>query len=54
MAANHWLFQLANVFLFLSYLVPDLLFLRVALALAGISFVLWGALILKTVDTVVW
>lgn len=53
--ANHWLFQLANSFLFMSYLSKDVLVLRVVLMGAGLSFVLWGSLILKVaVDTVVW
>jgi len=52
---NHWLFQLANLFLFLSYGSKDVLLLRLLLMGAGVSFVLWGWLVLAvSVDTVVW
>lgn len=55
-AAGHWLFQLANTFLFLSYASRDLLMLRIVLMLAGFCFVMWGALALTkiAVDTIVW
>lgn len=54
--ANHWLFQLANTCLLLSYASKDLLMLRIVLMLAGLFFVLWGSLALTVValDTVIW
>ena len=53
---QHWLFQLANTFLFLSYASRDLLMLRIVLMLAGFCFVMWGSLVLSKVaiDTVIW
>jgi len=52
---QHWLFQLANVFLFLSYVIPSILALRLLLACAGLSFLLWGWLVLPfSIDTVIW
>ena len=39
--ANHVLFQIANIFLFLSYLSVNLLYLRIVLALAGLFFAIW-------------
>jgi len=53
--ANSWLFQIANCFLAISYVVPDLLVLRICLACAGLCFTLWGGIVLNvSVDTVVW
>ena len=54
--AQHWLFQLANTFLFLSYASRDVLMLRIVLMLAGFCFVMWGSVALAkvAVDTVVW
>lgn len=55
---NHILFQLANTFLFLSYLAPTgihgLLYLRSCLALGCLFFALWGWIILCALDTFVW
>eukprot|EP00048_Salpingoeca_helianthica_P000317 m.40786 g.40786 ORF g.40786 m.40786 type:complete len:110 (-) comp10395_c1_seq1:454-783(-) len=52
---NHWLFQLANASLFLSYISYDLLFLRLVLAVAALLFLLWGALVLDySLDTILW
>lgn len=52
---NHWLFQLANLFLLLSYLATSILVLRTVLLGAGLCFALWGGLVLNvSVDTVVW
>lgn len=54
-SANHWLFQLANTFLLLSYASKDVLVLRVLLMCAGLCFMLWGAVVLSiSVDTLVW
>lgn len=55
MKANHWLFQLANLCLLLSYSAKDVLILRVLLMGAGLFFVLWGSIVLSvSVDTVAW
>lgn len=35
---SHWLFQLANCFLFLSYVSPSILALRIFIASAGLCF----------------
>jgi hypothetical protein len=52
---NHWLFQLANCLLFISYLVPSILALRLILSAACLCFTLWGLLILDiSVDTTVY
>ena len=53
--ANHWLYQLANVCLFFSFVSSDALFLRIVLAIAGLLFVLWGSVVLDTsLDTCLW
>lgn len=63
--ANSWLFQVANFFLLLSYLSVNLMFLRVVLILASLSFVFWGAFLLVrccspkvpgsySLDTILW
>jgi len=54
--AGHWLFQVANMFLMLSYVSKDLFMLRIVLMLAGFCFVLWGGVVLTkvAVDTVIW
>lgn len=53
--ANHWLFQIANGFLLLSYLMIEILYLRVLLAAAMFFFTTWGLVILRvSVDTTVW
>ena len=52
---SHWLYQMANAFLLLSYLSPNLLALRLLLAGGCLCFALWGLLVLAvSVDTVVW
>ncbi|XP_042911069.1 popeye domain-containing protein 3 [Parasteatoda tepidariorum] len=55
---NHALFQIANVFLFLSYLAPvgvhGLLFLRSCLMLGSLFFALWGWIVLCAFDTFLW
>ncbi|KAL3204608.1 hypothetical protein MRX96_011600 [Rhipicephalus microplus] len=55
---NHILFQLANIFLFLSYMAPaglyGLLYLRMCLTLGSFFFALWGYVILCAFDTMVW
>ncbi|XP_076373448.1 popeye domain-containing protein 3-like isoform X2 [Tachypleus tridentatus] len=55
---NHLLFQLANTFLFLSYMAPTgihgLLYLRATLMLACLFFSLWAWLILCAFDTFLW
>ena len=56
--ANNFLFQIANVWLVLSYICPPtlngLIYLRLCLGLAGIFFALWGWLVLCAPDTFVW
>ena len=57
--ANQFLFQLANVFLLLSYFVnpsslAGLFQLRVALTLAGLCFGLWGGAIICSLDCMLW
>lgn len=55
---NHLLFQLSNIFLFLSYMAPGgihgLLYLRICLTLGSFFFALWGYVILCAFDTLVW
>lgn len=55
---NHFLFQLANAFLFLSYLAPvgihGLLYLRTCLMIGSLFFALWGWIILCAFDTFLW
>lgn len=55
---NHMYFQLANVFLFLSYLAPNgiygILYLRVTLCIGCFFFALWGWVILCAFDTFLW
>ena len=53
--ANHWLFQMANCCLAISYVVGDILILRSLLAVAALCFALWGGLVLNVaLDTVLW
>lgn len=56
--ANHFLFQLANICLVFSYLVPDtlngLFLLRFWLGSGGLFFALWAWLILCAPDTLGW
>ncbi|GAB6030387.1 hypothetical protein CHUAL_007265 [Chamberlinius hualienensis] len=55
---NHFYFQLANTFLFLSYLAPNgiygILYLRITLAVGSFFFALWGYIILCALDTCIW
>lgn len=55
---NHVYFQLANSFLFLSYLAPaglyGLIYLRLMLAIGSAFFAIWGWLILCAFDTFLW
>lgn len=55
---NHVYFQLANSFLFLSYLAPaglyGLLYLRLMLAIGSAFFAIWGWVILCAFDTFLW
>lgn len=55
---NHVYFQLANTFLFLSYLAPaglyGLLYLRLMLAIGCAFFAIWGWIILCAFDTFLW
>lgn len=55
---NHVYFQLANSFLFLSYLAPaglyGLLYLRLMLAIGSAFFAIWGWMILCAFDTFLW
>ena len=57
--ANHFFFQMANIFLVLTYFVNPtsqfgLLQLRFALMMAGFCFGFWGAFILCSLDTMIW
>ena len=52
---QHWLFQVANALLLLSYLQFGLLWLRLVLILASVAFIVWGIWILNiALDTVLW
>ena len=55
---NHIYFQLANSFLFLSYLAPaglyGLIYLRLMLAIGSAFFAIWGWIVLCAFDTFVW
>lgn len=52
---GHWLFQLAQLLLLLSYLTTSVLILRTLLACAALCFVLWAWLVLAiAVDTTIW
>lgn len=55
---NHIYFQLANTFLFLSYLAPGgiggLIYLRVMLAVGSAFFAIWGWIVLCAFDTFLW
>ncbi|XP_076044453.1 popeye domain-containing protein 3-like isoform X4 [Oratosquilla oratoria] len=55
---NHIYFQLANTFLFLSYLAPNgiygILYLRVTLSIGCMFFSLWGWVVLCAFDTFLW
>ncbi len=55
---NHLLFQLANIFLLLSYLstnsIYGVLYLRSCLAIGSVFFGLWGWLVLCAADTLLW
>jgi len=55
---NHLYFQLANIFLFLSYLAPNgiygILYLRITLCVGCFFFTIWGYLVLCALDTVIW
>ena len=55
---NHVYFQLANSFLFLSYLAPaglyGLIYLRLMLAIGSAFFAIWGWVILCAFDTFLW
>lgn len=55
---NHIYFQLANSFLFLSYLarpgIYGLLYLRLMLAIGSAFFAIWGWVILCAFDTFLW
>ncbi|XP_064117170.1 popeye domain-containing protein 3-like isoform X6 [Macrobrachium nipponense] len=55
---NHIYFQLANIFLFLSYLAPNgiygILYLRITLTIGCMFFSLWGWVILCAFDTFLW
>ncbi len=53
--ANALLFQIANAFLFLSYISINLLYLRIVLLLASVSFIVWAVVDLGvSIDTIVW
>uniref|UniRef100_T1JAS8 POPDC1-3 domain-containing protein n=1 Tax=Strigamia maritima TaxID=126957 RepID=T1JAS8_STRMM len=55
---NHIFFQLANAFLFLSYLAPNgiygILYLRSTLMIGCFFFSLWGYAIICALDTLIW
>ena len=56
--ANHTYFQLANLFLAFTYLVPStikgLIVLRLCLGIAGFFFCMWAGIILCSPDTFGW
>lgn len=57
--ANHFAFQMANIFLVISYFVNPtskfgLLMLRFTLMMAALCFAFWGAFILRSLDTLIW
>jgi len=53
--ASHWLIQIASGLLFMSYTVTNVLYLRLLIAAASISFVMWGAFVLKyALDIILW
>ena len=58
--ANQFLFQLANLFLMLTYLVRSnngiavLIQLRAALTCAGLCFGLWGGTVVCSLDCMLW
>jgi len=57
--ANNFLFQLANLFLVLTYLINPtnvwgLLQLRFALMMCGICFGIWGGFVICALDCMVW
>ena len=56
--ANHTYFQMANMFLAFSYLVPNnlkgLFVLRFVLGMAGFFFSMWAGIILCSPDTLGW
>jgi len=52
---SHWLVHIANGLLFISYTVTNLLYLRLLIAAASISFVMWAAFVLKyALDIILW
>jgi len=52
---NSWLFQIANCLLLISYMMTNVLYLRILLACASTFFVLWGTIILHySIDTILW
>ena len=56
--ANHTYFQIANLFLAFTYLIPStikgLIMLRLCLGTAGFFFTMWGGFILCSPDTLGW
>ena len=58
--ANQFLYQLANLFLMLTYIVrpingiAGLIQMRVALTCAGLCFGLWGGTIVCSLDCMLW
>jgi hypothetical protein len=48
------LYHLANSTLFVSYLVKDIILLRILIAIACIFFVLWGALNISSVEAILY
>jgi len=57
-ALNHFYFQLANVFLLLSYMagggINGLIYLRIMLALGSVFLSIWGWLVICAFDTFLW
>jgi len=52
---QHWLFQVANFCLFMSYIMFNILYLRILLATASFFFVLWCILVLQvSLDGTLW
>lgn len=56
MPINNWMFQLANIFLFLSYTSNNILYLRIVLSCGGLWFMLWAIYFEAGVlaDTMMW
>jgi len=53
--AAHWLLQISNTLLLISYGFKSILYLRIVLALASLGFILWSVFVLRlALDTILW